>query len=230
MLGVQPINIGTEKINDVQQLELEKEYILQYPDSVIKLRISNNSNNNTFQFYDEMSTMIGQFSIVEVVNYVIGHDSTRTNIGTQFETKKLIEQTICKIHDIPLMFELNASSPFMNDIDILIKLNQTLQTFDEQLLPHYMSEYTDEQIKLIRKFIYAIIEHTINVIVNISHQVKNTNNDILKKKLMNYNIGLVFRLTKYTYSLLVTSERKYDELTKTLDEIKTTYQKITTFL
>jgi hypothetical protein len=227
-------NIFPEK-NEVQNIDdeikhhihsaskqLVREWKLQYTDSFIIVKIL---TNNKFSFYDSKDTIIGHFTIDDIIKYVTqtSNNSSLQPIALDNTTKKLIESTICENAQTDNC-KLKLSSPFMNDIEILIELNKMLKTYEEttmkQLITNNITNNMDHSTNKIKIFIHKIAEHTLNIITFISKKIKHDDNEKLKSKLLRYSIGLVYRLSQYVSTEILDNEKNFNDLLKTVDELK----------
>lgn len=190
-----------------------KEYLLQYPIGIMKVKI----DDNKFVFRDHNDILIGQYVLDDIIYYILQNSMKHKILDASI--KKLIEITICKPNNDNCI-KLNIISPFMNDIDILIILNKLFKNFDFSIIRN------ETDIQVIKKFIYSLIEHTINVITTISKQLKNSNDEILKNKLMKYCTSLVYRLTYFLNENITSSEKKYGSLLSTINTLKNIEEKI----
>ena len=183
------------------------EFSLQFPQpfGVVKVQLT---HNDQFVFLNSTTEFMGQFDINNVFSII---KKTQNNIDEK--TKQLIEMTILTT-GIDNKFKLNATSPFMNDIDILIELNKIAQKNAVSLSP-------SDDNKIIHRFVCMLIEHTLNTISIVSKKLKDTQYDNLKNKLMRYSTGLVYKVTCYIQQSLISSEKQYSELKNTMEQIKT---------
>ena len=217
-------------VNDMPEVEFK----LQYPVGVMKVKILDNSK---FLFHDYNNIFIGQYTANDIINYILENvydaHSSNPNIYTNnidASTRKLIELTICKASKGEYIFRLNTTSPFMNDIDLLMILNKIFKNFETHQINKFIPEnsavgqshlgvpiHDDKSLKVIRSFIYSLIEHTINIISVISKQLKDGCDETLKNKLMRYSIGLVYKMTQYLNSEITSSELKYKSMLSSVE-------------
>jgi hypothetical protein len=233
-------NIRVANHDDEHEIiKQDKEYFLQYPIGILKVKVL---ENDKFLFHDYNNVFIGQYTIGDIINYVV--ETVNPTAGNTMKldtpTKKLIELTICKHVDDSSKFKLNGMSPFMNDIDLLIILNKMLKNFETNNIHKFVSQHnignnpeqpqiigdSSYNVDIIRKFIYSFVEHTINIISTISNQLKDGNNITLKNKLMGYSISLVYRLTQYMSASIISSENKYLSILSTVETLKSIEEKM----
>lgn len=202
-----------------------KIYTLIFPIGTLKIKIS----GDTFLFHDQNEIYMGQFSIEDIILYVSQFNSQADIPDEQDKlderNKRLIELAICKKVDITQnKIELCVNSPFMNDIEILMILNKYFKRFEETSIQKYSSN--EKKIKVIRNLIYAVITHTINTITIISKQIKHSDNEKLKNKLMKYSIGLVYRLTQYLNASIIQTESKFGDIFNAVEKLKVVEEKL----
>ena len=93
-------------------------------------------------------------------------------------------------------------SPFMGDLEMLIILNKQLHKFEQNSLNNELNlideKYRYKVESIIKKFIYILLEYTLTLITITSDLIKNDKNKIkLKQELINYSIGIVYRISQY---------------------------------
>jgi hypothetical protein len=208
----------------------EREFKLQYPVGIMKVKVL---DNNKFLFHDYNNIFIGQYTIDDMINYILENtnktlilDQTNQPQKIDVATKKLIELTICKASNEEDVFKLNTTSPFMNDIELLMILNKMFKNFETYQIHKFVTANDYRSLKIIRKFIYSFIEHTINIVSIISKQLTDGNDETLKNKLMRYSIGLVYKLTQYLNSEITSSETKYKSMLSTVESLRTIEDKM----
>lgn len=192
-----------------------KEYLLQYPTYKMKVKV----NADNFLFYDDNNMFVGQFSVNDIVVY-----ATQKYISKQMDpaTKKLIETSICSIKDNDGI-QLNTLSPFMRELDLLFILNDSLRIFEMNKIHEFTSQNNEIVLHIIRKLIYSILEHTINVIAMIS---KDLTDDVIKNKLMRRSMGYMYRLTQYINASLKICENKFTSMMETVETLKHVEERI----
>lgn len=227
--GISDINPQSQYDHSIRKMEQQKEnkvvkeYLLQYSSGTITVNVS---DENKFLFYDSNHILIGQFTIDDVINYILQSHTNdivpdHSQLSNVQSMKKLIETSICT--RLPNGdFKLNTTSPFMNDIDLLMIVNKLLKHFEKTNLQTFISSSNVNTSKLIKLFIYTMTEHTLNVISIISKQLKNSTDEKLKLKLVRYSIGLVYRLTQYLNSTIVETENNYNKIMSSIDSLKAT--------
>lgn len=219
---VQSFKQASPKNNIIPEIQ-EREFKLQYPVGIMKVKVL---DNNKFLFHDYNNIFIGQYTVDDIINYILEDMSKAQSFGQinqskniDVSTKKLIELTVCKASNGEDVFKLNTTSPFMNDIDLLMILNKIFKNFETHQIHKFVTQ-DDRSLKIIRSFIYSLTEHTINIISIISKQLKDGHDETLKSKLMRYSIGLVYKLTQYLNSEIISSESKYKSMLSTVETLK----------
>lgn len=102
-------------------------------------------------------------------------------------------------------FKSNMESPFMNDIESLIKLNNVLYHFEVKQMEEYLKKYLDDDIRekagrVIKHFIYSLLHHTLKILNQLSSQIKDSpSHSKLRQGIANYTIGIVYRIARYSH-------------------------------
>lgn len=170
-------------------------------------------NQCKFTLYGQNKNLIGGFSCTQLIKYlsttITPNFLSNIDIGTSFA---IIETYICKIVNNSGMLTINLKnhieSPFMGNIDMIIKLYRGLHKFEISQLSFEidnMLKRKQEDIRLkkkilgiIKQFIYLLLNHSLKLIVTISDMTKN---DITKKELndslLKYSVAIVYRLSSF---------------------------------
>lgn len=200
--------------------EINKVYNLQYPVGILKVTV--NIHNN-FLFHDYDNVYMGEFNIDDIIYYIIIGVSRYHNIQTMIKKlddtkKKLIELTICKYAIDTNKLILNVTSPFMNEIELLLILNKMFSKLNSEYI-NDITNGSDIMQEMVYKISYSIMEHTINKISILSQQLKNSDDHILKNKLIGYSISLIYKMTQFGINKLDAVSGKYRTLNSTLDKL-----------
>ncbi len=196
--------------------------------------------DNRFNFYDKLQVYLGSFSIDELMKY-IAHKYDPKNQFLPSINQQRYNEAINIINKMIGSVKYNKNlkyayidllnyddSPFMGNINSLVKLNNMLHNFEKDKLENALALVDDEYAKKIRqfvkKFIYIMLNYTLQLISITSEAIKNENTrEALKKELMNYSIGIVFRISQYVQDQLRMLTDKADEIEKIVNlNIKTT--------
>lgn len=196
----------------------QKEKIVQFTDNNKQYTL-HHVEPSTFSVFDENNNSVGSFTTNNIIEMIIS-ENTINNI--------MIEKYICRIIKEPIQFMIIAESPLLNNIYFLILFNRTLKKFEETSLQLHNDNL--ENVKIIKKFIYSIVEHTLNIFTTKSHELKHSDDIEIKNKIKNQCVGLTFRLTKYLNSSINDLQNQYDNIIVTLEILKTTENKFSSEL
>jgi hypothetical protein len=183
-----------------------------------------------------------------------GQYRTDINKDEVINTVPIIKKFFCTVNynrdkDINIIIlRTYYESPFMGDIEMLMKINNYLESYEKNKLEDDL-KYVDEKIRPkmrlnVKMLIYKLLNYTLKLISVISSTIKNaTDKDDLKQQLLKYSIGLVYRITQYIQDqMIVINKREMEiksmlglnnklkqllnlKMDKLLEEIKTIDQK-----
>lgn len=208
------ININESNFGNIQQNELTN-FMQNTIGYKTDMYISFNNKNERFYLYDYNQTTIGSFSIEEVIKYIVLSFNAKVIFMPYIDNKQfnrsvnLIKLYIVNINInkdikyIDIKLHDYQTSPFMCDIEMLIRFNKLLYKFEqEQLdkeLQHVDKKYNDEIKFNIQKFIYMMYSYTLQLLANISDDIKN-NQDIdqkMKYNIIKYSIDLTNKISQF---------------------------------
>lgn len=166
-----------------------------------------------FTFYDKTKNLLGSFSSKQIIKYVTSKISTAFLSGIDASSSyNIIETYICKIidKDGSLKIELlsHTISPFMGNIDMMMKLYTGIHKFESTQLQQELrdtfpsdSDTTKIQKKIhgiIKQLIYLILNHSLKLIATISDV---TRGDPVKKEmrdtLTKYSVAIVHKISSF---------------------------------
>ncbi len=215
---------NTIKIDNFNFDEITK----KYSDSEFSKNILNNDNeisisvnkkSNQFSVFDKNNKPIGHFTLFNLVKYLADVYDTKQQFLREIDSfqqqkaKELIKKFIFKLKynkknkytDIVLINY--HQSGFMGDMDLIIQLNNQLHNYQTKRLHADLSNVDIEnKVKIeqnIKKFIFVLLNYTLQLISMKSKQLSNEdNNKELKEKLINYSIGSVYRINIFVQDQL----------------------------
>jgi hypothetical protein len=187
-----------------------------------KLIVETQKEKQQFLFYDHNKNFIGGFTATEFIKYIISHISLNFLPETNCESSKhIIEKYICKISKNVLSKKTtidmidHIDSPFMGNIESLIKLYTYIHDFESNRLILELESISDDEQLMVKDLfellIYSLLNHTLNIIsilVNKLDLSRSGSTDI-KKTLLNYSVAIVYRLSKFIKDK---TQRKIDEV------------------
>ena len=148
---------------------------------------------------------VGDFDAKEVVKYFLDQSLQReSNVDAiaQFLINNLIGEVDPRT---PYSFRLKShdESPFMRDVESLIKLNNALHHFEKKELPQILTRVGDKThqekvTRTVRHFIYQLLHHTLKVLNQLADQLKtDPGQKALKKAMAHYTVGVVYRISQF---------------------------------
>ena len=169
--------------------------------------IKYNPYDKSFTLFNKNKDLLGNFNTNNVINHVTDFVCpANTNIKFNNTGNDVVKNFIVKNitggdnnQDIQLYD--HDTSVFMGDIESLIRLNNELQKFEEQQLDSYILPYNESQQKMIKEYVKLVIQkllmHTLKVISIASTKFSKLNNETVKNHLLDYAVGIMYRITKY---------------------------------
>lgn len=188
-------------------------------DNEKKLMISLNEKLKKISVFDELNNLIGYFTVEHLMKYLGDIYDTKNqfmkNIDTTIydKSKELIKSLVFKLQYnkkdkyADIEFKDYTKSGFMGDIELLVKLNNMLYLYQNEQLQSELSKVDiHNRIKIetnIRKFIFLLLNYTLKLIAIVSETLKNKpETKELKDNLINYSIGLVYRINMFVQDQL----------------------------
>ena len=189
-----------------------------------------NFNDDKIQISDSTGMSIGEIQVENILKY-LGSTYDHKNQFMKFidnskfeEEKLLIEKFLFEIvsnSDQKKVIDLKnyTNSPLMGNIEFLVKLNESLYNFEKHKLD-YELKYVDEKNRynierIIKEFIYLLLNYTLKIIVVVSEELKEKKNkENLKQQLIKYSIGITYRITQFVQNQLSVVMKKNKSLEK----------------
>jgi hypothetical protein len=150
-------------------------------------------NQDTFSFYNNKKSHLGFFTIKQLIKYIVNDSSYLSEIATG-TSNVVIETFVCSHQDNKIKLYDHIASIFMGNLEMLIKLNNSLYQFEKE----EEQKNVDKKILLkIKAFIFTLLNHTLKIISTISSENKANNNTEIKYKLMKYSVNIIYRMISY---------------------------------
>lgn len=184
----------------------------------------NNHNNN--------SNYIGSFSVEDLIKYASepfdnkNQFMSHVNRFSYCQSVVIIKNFIVtiemknKIKYAYISFHNYQTSPFMGDIELLIRLNDDLYNFEKYHLDKELTYVHPENAKYIKqtilRLIYMLLNYILQLIVIISDEIKNKPEikTYLKDYLIKYSICTVYRISQFVQNQLNIVLKRDNELKK----------------
>ena len=202
-----------------------------------------NEAENNFTLYNSNKSILGSFNFKQIIKYIGKQiDPTFYNFIDSGFSEELIESMIGEILIDPITGKINIilkshlNSPFMGNIDLLIKLNNAFLKYEVKDLLNDISSINNEKSKYnikitIKQFIYLFINHTLKIISIITENTKNDPSKIdMNKNLLKYSVSLTYKISNFMKEHLdnnnVQYKKIYDNLEKLINMKKNINNKI----
>lgn len=228
--NINAIKIDGFKFDEITKKYSDTEFTKNILDNNKKFLISIHKKHNKFSIFDENNRPIGHFTVFHIVKYLADIYDTKQQFLKEIEStqlqksKELIKKLIFKLKynnknkytDIILLDY--STSGFMGDIDLLIKLNNQLHKYQtKQLYADLSNVDIENKIKIeqnIKKFIFILLNYTLQLISIVSSK---DNNKELKEKLVNYSIGIVYRINIFVQEQLKIINNQNKNIKESID-------------
>lgn len=183
-----------------------------------KLIISVNQKSKKISIFDDKNNTLGFFTVYHIMKYL----STTYDIKNQFlkdldivqynKSKNLIKLILCKLRynvkdeytDIQI-YDYTKSG-FMGDIELLIKLNNILENYQQNELQNNLAsvdiEYRTNIEQQIKQFILSLLNYTLKVISMTTKEINNSPDKQLKNNLIKYSISIIHKINLFTQEQL----------------------------
>jgi len=189
------------------------------------LLVSYDNLNKKFVFYNMSQTLLGYFTISQLMKYFGNCKDTSLEFMPEIdlESYDIIETFIGDVSTensvTKIRLKSHVISPFMGNIELLIKLNLGVKKFIQSKLNSYLDlsdncnkNKKNKQIKIIqnlKEFQHLMLNHTLSII---SYIYEETRDDPLRRQLrenlLKYSLDISQDITKYI-SEKIDQENKY---------------------
>lgn len=233
------VNLQMEKVGELirsekkkvidppQVIEKKIMYTVVNPDDPSTIMVT--FNNQTFSFYNNKKSHLGNFAINQLIKYVVSDPTFMPDIamGT---ADTVIETFICTNKDGKLRLYDHIASIFMGNLEMLVRLNNAMYDFEKKNTELTESKY----LAKIKAFNFTLLNHTLKIISTISSEHKSNSNMEIKQKLMKYSIGIIYRMITYIRERLTSNientsiiNANIDKLVQTRTDISRQMEKLT---
>lgn len=236
--------IKTEKIEEGNKTEKKEEEIKDDDNNndnnklhktIINTKLIIKADDNLYEFCvsDENNILLGCFTMADLVKYLNNsYDTEKQFLNKKNKTKEyhrameIIKKIIFKLEYNKTTNYTNIilnDSAFMKDIELLIKLNNYIYEYqNKNFQTDLFGVNLDNKIKMeknTKKFILLLLNHTLKQISIISETLKDNNNKKeLKEKMLDYSIGLVYRINLIVKEQMTTLNKENKSIKKSIDE------------
>jgi len=223
--------IGTiQKENQIEFLVHEKNDSHDEEAISGSILISYNEKKSKFSFFNSKQQTLGSFTIKQLIKYI----GNFVDSYEQFMRNVKLETSVYVINTFLCMIEYNNNninitlydhikSPYMGNIELLIKLNNGLRDFQKNSLDIELNKvdkkYKKKIISAINQFIYMLLNHTQKIIAIACEKVnKDPSYETIREGLMKYSIASVYRISQFVKEQLKVHAENYEELTQYINK------------
>jgi len=178
-------------------------------DNFKKTQITFEKGKNRFYFYNFGGVYLGSFTPYELVKYISEQHDTKLEFmnrirGDKYNiSRQIIKTFLGQNIDDKFVFIDPKLSPFTENIEQLIQMNNLLHDYQNKYYENELKKITCyKTMKKIKSsidlFIYSMLNYSLKIISHISEIIKTQpNNGKMKKNIVKYSIGTVYRITEY---------------------------------
>lgn len=187
--------------------------------------IEYSQNNNEFNIYDKDKTFVGSFKsihIIKLVGKTIDLDFMGDKNAEYLNSIAIIKNIIFKTVNKEIILYDFTESSFMGNIQMLIKLNHSLEIYENDYLNSTLDKYSPEKkrnlLLKIQEAMYKLLIHTLKLLSLASVKIKK--NSSLGKLIINYSIYISGRIDKWVKYGINDSNKSIMKIETTLDMCK----------
>ena len=225
------------KENDINEIEIESKSVKELNNlnpNNSNLILVYDENENKFTFYNSNKSILGSFNFKQILKYIgkqIDH-SFYSYIDSGY-SDELIKSMVGEVLIDPItgknniILKSHIESPFMGNLDLLIRLNNLFYSYETKELINDMSLIKDDKIQYklklaIKQFIYLLINHTLKIISIATEEIKdNPKQEAMKQKLLKYSVALTYRISRFMKEHLENYNNQYKSLYTQLEKLIT---------
>jgi hypothetical protein len=212
----------TVNINKVVNVD-----VVRLPENADAIIINYDKETKKFTFYDRSRSLIGFFTIIQLIKYIGNTVSNQfmSYVSPSNLLENLINAYLFKKDDGKLIWHNHLTSPFMGDIEMLIKLNTDMSEFinkslDQELIKIESKSERNKINDTIKKIYYDLLNHTLHIIASSSDDLRNDEDKkAIRDKLLKYSVGIMYKITTFTKLQLETYTNKQKELIDNMSRV-----------
>jgi len=218
--------------NKLRSMNIVNIGLVKCPENKDVIMVSHDKKNKKFTFFDQSNSPIGYFTIDQLMKYIGKLQCTDFMPGIDTNVSAdIIETFIVKGstddygYDIQLISHMN--SPFMGNIEMLIKLNNDIKDFENNDLSNYLGKISNKKTErkvnqCIKEFIYILLGHILKIISTVSEHIKDDNTrQKVRESLLRYSCGITYRITNYVLDQLEFQNEYINTLQENMHNIVT---------
>jgi hypothetical protein len=193
--------------------------------------VETNYTHKKFMFYDKNKNFLGGFSIYDFIKYITSNVSFNFLSSADADTARpIIEKYILNIKLIENLgdnkYQINMlnyfESPFMGNIEILVKLYAFIYDFEEnemkleldKMSNHNLNNLNnlnnvnsvnienvhkevEQVVNIFNNMLYILLNHMLRIISALTNKFSHNDDQKIKDSLLKYSVGIVYRLSKF---------------------------------
>jgi len=196
---VKAVELEERTMNELEKFKTSSNMILVYDET-----------DNKFTFYNSNKSILGSFNFHQIIKYI--GKQIHSKFYGQYESgysEELIKNMLAEItadpitNKVTIILKSHLNSPFMGNLDLLVKLNNLFHIYEKHNLIQDISSITDDKQKdtvksSIKQFIYLLINHTLKIISIATEEIKHDTSQIdMRQKLLKYSVALTYRMANF---------------------------------
>jgi hypothetical protein len=223
-------NLHKQDIDDIENENINMNNLSKYTTG--NLILVYDENEHKFTFYNSNKSILGSFNFKQIVKYIGRQiEPSFYNFVDSGYSEELIKSMLGEVLIDPITGKINIilkshlESPFMGNLDLLIRLNNSFCNYEHKELlldiSTMQNDKTQYNIKLsIKQFIYLLINHTLKIIAIASEEIQNDNTqEQMKQKLLKYSVALTYRISSFMKEHLDNYNNQYKLLYEQMQKL-----------
>lgn len=224
-------NINKEELEEIEMENNNLKNLDNLKDNTNLMAIYDDIQNK-FTFYNSNKSILGSFNFKQITKYIGKQiDPTFYNFVESGYSEELIRTMIGEVLIDPVTGKINIvlkshlDSPFMGNLDLIIKLNNCFFKYETSELMNDIALVTNEKLQYnlkisIKQFIYLLINHTLKIISIATEDIKNDPTQTeMKNKLLKYSVALTYRISSFMKEHIDNYNIQYKKLYGNLEKI-----------
>lgn len=217
--------INNQMIQNNNQMK-QKNDQMNLPQTIFETNmiiVETNYEKKQFIFYDKNKKFIGEFTILQLIKYVISNPIFLEGVDYN-SAIPIIEKFVCISKDNEIKLINYLESPFMANIETLIKFYTFINSFESTQLQYELqkiiNDYDRKQVSMMfNKLLYVLLNHILQIIAIMTGRIT-TEQFCVKDKLLNYSVAIVYKLTKLINNEMIAKNIELEKLNENTNKIE----------
>ncbi len=223
-------NLNQEDIADVENENINMNNLSRYATG--NLILVYDEIDCKFTFYNSNRSILGSFNFKQILKYIGRQiEPSFYNFVDSGYSEELIKSMLGEVlidpitGKINIMLKSHLESPFMGNLDLLIRLNNCFCNYEHKELLLDIATLHNEKIQYniklsIKQFIYLLINHTLKIISIASEEIKNDPiQEQMRQKLLKYSVALTYRISSFMKEHLDNYNNQYKSLYEQMQKL-----------